>query len=285
MKEILISLFSGIIGVMLTIGYQHFFSASQSFTFIYNGEEMIVTQSDYAELVEQNEKLESENNTYISDLDEANKKISELQSQIYNEDFQNVSLILNGIDSGYKDKVVIINNETFYSQGFLQYIAANQAISIEHSKLFADNVKTEEEMPISLFELKPFTAGYSLEQVTNEEDNYGNIFPEAFKVKSDDCDYEGLMNRATEYFIDKNYSTLRFDVAYSKNAAQNTDYEVLIYGDGILLKSVLLNRKTKVHNVEVDISNVEFLQIVGKCKSLWGYGECYSLIFNTYLYP
>ena len=60
MKEVLISLFSGIIGVILTISYQHFLSPPQSFTFIYNGEEMVVTETAYAELIEENKMLKNE---------------------------------------------------------------------------------------------------------------------------------------------------------------------------------------------------------------------------------
>lgn len=51
---------SGLIGIFITIGYQHFFSPPQSFTFIYNGEEMVVTESSYTELVEENEILYKE---------------------------------------------------------------------------------------------------------------------------------------------------------------------------------------------------------------------------------
>ena len=67
MKEIAISLFSGIIGVILTICYQHFFNPPQSFTFIYNGEEMVVTKSDYTEIMDENEffKKEIEENRNI----------------------------------------------------------------------------------------------------------------------------------------------------------------------------------------------------------------------------
>lgn len=115
MKDILISIFSGLIGVLLTIVYQHFFGHPQSFTFIYNGEEMIVTESDYTELIEQNKTLQNENSTYISDLEDANKKITELQNENnselvqlkqqydneinskYDVDFQNINLIINGM--------------------------------------------------------------------------------------------------------------------------------------------------------------------------------------------
>lgn len=239
-------------------------------------------------IYEENEKLKLENEKLTKQnqiLTKANEEAANTIQQMHNIDFQNINLIINGIDSGYHDKVIVLDNETFYSQGFLQYIVDNQSLSFNNSKLFIGNVQSEDKMPVSLFELKPFTLGHSLSQTTNEEDNYGNIFSEAFKVRSSNWDNENLMNNATEYYINNNYSTFCFDVAYSKNAAQQTDYEILIYGDGILLKSIPLNRKTQMHNESVPISNIEFLQIVGKCNGLIGYGECYSLIINPYLYP
>ena len=169
--------------------------------------------------------------------------------------------------------------------GFLQYLVDNENISDNNKKLFIGDIQSEEQMPVSLFELEPFTEGYSLSQATNEEDNYGNIFPEAFRVRSGNWDNEVLMDKATEYFTDRKYSTLCFDSAYSKNAEQGLEYEILIYGDGVLLESVILNRKTKIDSVEVNISNVEFLQIVGKSGASWGIDACYSLIINPYLYP
>ena len=141
-------------------------------------------------------------------------------------------------------------------------------------------------MPVSLFELKPFTSGYSLSQTTYEKDNYDNVFSEVFKVRSGNWGYDDLMNNATEYFIDFNYSTLSFDYAYSQYASQGLEYEILIYGDGNLLESIILNRKSKIDHVDVNISNVEFLQIVGKSEDAhWGLDSCYSLIINPYLYP
>lgn len=236
----------------------------------------------------QNENLKYENTNLLEQnqsLTIKNEEIVKAMSQKYDVDFQNINLIINGIDSGYRDKVVQINDEVYYSQGFLQYIVDNQSISFENSRLFVGNVQTEDQMPISLFDLKPFTNGYSLSQTTNEEDNYQNIFSQAFKVRSGNWDYENLMNNATEYYINKNYSTFCFDFAYSKNASQESQYEILIYGDGSLLKSIILNRKTKVDSAKVDISNVEFLQIVGKSPAGWGLNGCYSLIINPYLYP
>lgn len=49
---------SGIAGVILTLLFQYFFVQPQSFAFVYDGNEIVVTESTYTELVENNRLLE-----------------------------------------------------------------------------------------------------------------------------------------------------------------------------------------------------------------------------------
>ena len=63
------------------------------------------------------------------ELVKSKEEITNISDQKYDVTFQNMNLILNGIDSGYSSKVAIINNETFYSQDFLQYLVDNEAVS------------------------------------------------------------------------------------------------------------------------------------------------------------
>lgn len=65
---------SGLIGAIITIGFQYFHPTNSSFTFIYNGEEMVVTESSYTELVKENEILHKE-------LLDVKNKLNELQAQ------------------------------------------------------------------------------------------------------------------------------------------------------------------------------------------------------------
>lgn len=135
-------------------------------------------QTQYEELQKHNNYLLSENTRYSDELEASNKEISNLSSeknqkiqeleskmsQMYNVDFQTISLTINGIDSGYINRTVTINNETFYSIGFLQYMVDNQAVSSDGVRLFIGEVQSEEMMPVSLFELKAFTKGYLKKQ-------------------------------------------------------------------------------------------------------------------------
>ena len=75
-QKLIVSTFSGLAGIVLTISYQHFFAKpqTQSFTFVYNGEEMVVTEEDY---VSQEKQIELLNNE-IRDL---HNKISDLENE------------------------------------------------------------------------------------------------------------------------------------------------------------------------------------------------------------
>ena len=177
-------------------------------------ESYIKLQDQYDELQNQNNFLLSENVKYNEELQVANNKISELSSetdqevrqlqnqisQMYNVDFQNISLTLNGIDSGYVNRTATINNETFYSMGFLQYLVDNQAVSSNNSRLFIGNVQSEEQMPVSLFDLEPFTKKESRFSVeTNMTDNYGNIYENVLKINTIYVEKEDPISYAREY--------------------------------------------------------------------------------------
>ena len=72
---------SGIGGVLLTLIVQSIFQKSPSFTFVYNGDEVVVTESSYESLMEDNEKLEG----MVSSLE---KQVAELQGKMDDEAFR-----------------------------------------------------------------------------------------------------------------------------------------------------------------------------------------------------
>ncbi len=264
-------------------------------------EKYLQLQDDYAALQLQNNSLVAQNTEYFNDLTEANSIINDMQYQaaqeteqlqntienLYEVDFQNLTLTLNGIESDYADKVAVINNETYYSIGFLQYLVDNQAVSSDASRLFIGNVQSEEKMPVSLFELEPFTEGY-ISPKSNMKDNYGNIYEEVLKIHTIHSDnYDYMISCAQEYYIDCNYSKFAFDIFYAMDADQGTDYEITIYGDGRQLKTYTINRKSQIEHIEINIQGVKFLQIVGRhLTEAHVYTDTYYFgITNPYLYP
>lgn len=72
-------IFSGLFGVILTILYQHFLNPPQAFTLIYDGNEVVVTETEYIELVEQNNSLKKQ-------LETMQVELSSLQTQQKNQE-------------------------------------------------------------------------------------------------------------------------------------------------------------------------------------------------------
>lgn len=73
-EKIIISAFSGIIGVVITIGYQHFFTSPPSFAFTINGEQVSITESELQEKLDfLQEQLELTQEELISKTEEINK--------------------------------------------------------------------------------------------------------------------------------------------------------------------------------------------------------------------
>ena len=122
-KKILIHILeigcSGLIGVAVTIGYQHFFSQSHSFTFIIKGEEVVLTESELQnELTKTQDQLtftQNELNTTQNSLSAAQDELTELK--------QTLSL--------KEDELISLNNQ-------LNIAEINKSI-IERAKSFADS--------------------------------------------------------------------------------------------------------------------------------------------------
>lgn len=58
----------------------------------------------------------------------------------YDVNFQNINIVLNGIKTNYSNIVTIINNEMYYSIGFLQYLVDFEKVSSNTTKLFIGDI-------------------------------------------------------------------------------------------------------------------------------------------------
>lgn len=208
MKEVLISLFSGIIGAILTIGYQHFFSSPQSFTFIYNGDEIVVSESTYSELVKENEMLKKE----LSSIREQNDYAEQTDEQ----------LAPPNIDASQETRYSFLLTD-------LDYFSKSSRV-YTNSKY--DNI-----------------------------DNHDTVYGSCITGKDEDSYIEYYIGCEYTNFSGTLYVT---DHARSINPNfQNWDIATIsIYGDGLLLYSYTgFSTKDKPLNIDIDITNVEFLKI------------------------
>ncbi len=263
-------------------------------------ERYLQLQDDYAALQLQNNSLVAQNIEYFNDLTEANSIINDMQYQaaqeteqlqnsienLYEVDFQNLTLTLNGIESDYADKVAVINNETFYSIGFLQYLVDNQAVSSDASRLFIGDVQSEERMPVLLFNEDTYLECGHLSHRCNIN---GNKITDLFIDNNGKEYFNGVYrwipnfdtgNTYIECLVD-DYSTFAGTIIlnYEYRATPETA-RLLIYGDGeVIYASPEMTRGLDPVDFSVDIANISLLRVE--------FTKAYELIslVNPYLYP
>lgn len=186
-KVFLSTIFSGIAGVIITIGYQHFFAINQSLVFIYNGEEVLVTESEYIELFEENADL--------------NGKLNKLQL-----DYNELEISKNVIQTQYND---VINQNNDLNDKIDKLIEANskfEKIDIDSNKQYNS---------VNLFSLKPFDQsfwgiGITLAVDISDGDNkyikdaWGNSYRNSYTCMFDYMDEYGW----AYWVLDKPYKKL-----------------------------------------------------------------------------
>lgn len=240
-------------------------------------------QANYSNLQENNNTLLKRITELTNDLEIANNSIEDLKSdsdneiqnlrdelnEKYNVDFDNINLVINGISSDYVGRTATINNETFYSLGFMQYMVDNQAVSSDGAKLFIGNVQSEDMMPVSLFEEDTYLEcgylahGYSISgniETTNSFiDNKGNEYFSGVYRWIPNFDSS---NTYIECLVDE-YSTFTGTIILNHtHTASKSKARLIIYGDGeVIYASKDITRGVDPVDFSIDITNISLLRI------------------------
>lgn len=285
--DVIVPIFTAVLGAVLGAVCGNYFGKTEN-AIIYNNkqittEEFVAFMDEKDELTKQVIELKSDLKTEKELSGKLNTELSNIKNinkSLYDVKFDNLNLILNGIDTGYNGRVVTINNETFYSINFFDYLLDNQAISADKSKLFIGEIQSEEQMPISLFTLDPFTEDAEIS--TNFTDRYNNQYDQVLLFFTDSIYDDEHKGRFHEYFIDKTYKKFICDIAVPHNIdGENSKLQLLVYGDDVLLSTTNTDPKTNLVHVETNIENVKFLQLV-TCSNVYA---GHLAILNAYLYP
>ena len=270
MKNLLISLFSGIIGVLLTIGYQHFWAPPQSFTFIIDGEEVVVTQSEYMELVEQNEKLQDEfinlkSKYEKSNVDETATKeiISKLQSE--NSQIQQENLQLQDDLIDLKREIANLQNTLeLYKEryGYLNMDTANEN-------------KTVSIITLETFQgvASWYNSSHAPKSIgsSNSVDTYGNEYPDSYLATHFHLNDKDKYTPT--YLLDGKYSKCEGKIAWSKSD-KNTEGSVWIefYSDDELIyQTDPISASDRALSFEFSVKEIEKLTVVQKATRKAGY--------------
>lgn len=264
-------------------------------------QDYIKLKRDYEIISGESEILNDEKENISHSLVDANNTIEKLQAELsikdqeiralndqisgmFNVDFQNLNLTINGIESGYNDRTATINNETFYSIGFMKYLVDNQAVSSDGVRLFIGDVQSEEMMPISLFDANEYLeCGFLRHYYDSDKkspafiDNNGTeYFNGVFRVIPNFDTY----NTYIECLVN-DYSTFTGTIILNEAyKATNHSARIIIYGDGnVIYSSPDITRGIDPVNFSIDISNINLIRIE--------FTKDYELLalVNPYLYP
>lgn len=280
---------SGIAGVVLTLLYQHFFAQPQSFAFIYNGNEIIVTESEYLELVEQNNQLKKDLFSLQEKIDQLNstediQQILQLATEYWEkaEYIQSLSILKNSkaksedvkyLYQNYSDEycIIILNQvdnlilERNYDEAKSVLMKAKEIV--DNSKILdAKLVDVNNNMPAKLSNLK-LSASRFFDIIQNRtiEDSVGNRYSSGnlFLAKAEGKTSYGYAT----FYLGEKYTELSAIIAVSDESENRSDTQlegwIEIYSKSdnedynLLYSSPILSRATApitVSNIKLDYS-------------------------------
>lgn len=298
-KKFIISIFSGVAGIVITIGYQHFFAQPQSFTFVIDGVETTVTKAGYTEIKNENDLLHEE-------LSLVQKELSDLQKHV---ELQNSADAINKIiqdateywsDSDYVQCLTLLKNskskstdiEALYEKYSDEYVISllsqsellieqkeyDEAVNIlrEGKAVVSDDKKLNDKIteidnnkPIKLSNLKlSMSRFFSLNQNPVEDTvgnrySTGNLFITYAEGKSD-------YGYGT-FYLGKKYSSLSGIIAVSDESENRSDVQLEGWIEIIKISneeyttlwiSPMLSRMTSTIDIpEIDLTDSEWLEI------------------------
>lgn len=302
---------SGILGVILTLGFQYFLVKPQPFTFIYDGNKVVVTESTYAELLEDNKKME--NNIVLLET-----QIQELENELENRNAkENITLIIKKAteywnNAEYVQALTLLKNCDLdssdisilyrdYSEEYCvnilrkvdnliserKYDEAKELLS-ESKALVDDSTILEKKLgeinnslPLKLSNLKISSSRYfELNESKLIEDTVGNKYlsENLFVTRAEGGDGYGYAT----FYLGEKYKGLSGTIAVSDESENRSDTQlegwIEIYsknGDEYshLYSSPILSRMTSPIDIpEVNISDTDWLEI--RC---YNNGDYYSL--------
>lgn len=264
---------SGLVGVILTIGYQHFFSKSvQSITVIIDGKEAIVTEKDYSELYKQKTNLENQLFNNTQELDETKDKLNQTENElktlskdVTNYEYYDMKINIDGVDkNNFVKGFLDIDGREFISFDSLNEIISED-INYEDNTLYIGHSTAEK---VKLLEVCPpydVSDGYSTEP---------------FKMNGDLYDGFSMNLNGTKYVLvnlKQQYSNLEFDFGHI-DGAYNYNCILNIYLDEKLVQSIEKRPDSMVSHIDIPLNYAKQLKIefdYGYSVGEYGLGNIY----------
>lgn len=257
MKEIMVSIFSGIVGVILTIGYQHYFVQSQQ---PYNREQINAIESAYFQLKESYSTLETnfitlqdQYNQIQTLYDDKSATYDQLQkdnNQLKNEMIQSQNKISNLQGEIKRLTELICNTESMIDEPLNNKIDSSDNKNIA-KKVSIFNMDTFKgiaywEKPSSI---KALTDTYDNEYITARIGQHG---------------YTKNSKNVPIYLLDNKYSTCEGQIAWPKTRknSQGSVWIEFYSGDELIYVTDSITAEDRAISFEFSVKGIEKLTIV-----------------------
>lgn len=295
MKNFLEVVFSGIAGVILTLVFQYFFVQPQSFTFVFNGQEIIVTEESYKEINQQKEelqkKLDSLNEKYSSLESQNNELISKynvlvIQSDQEKEDFnmqlsdmpvidyKNLALCIDvdNIKINSNKSVVTIDGRDFFSKEIVEkLITEDRNLTIKDGTIYIGQVVAEKAKLTDQFLMGNVRCSIEDSSV----DSHGNTQTNSIVLGTG-----GFYNDSEiKYSVGGKYNSLKGTISVASKSGMNSKGTITIKADDEVIYSAELNKDFKPEVIDRPINNCDIIDI-----SYNGYTDFFIIFSDATLY-
>lgn len=252
MKEFFISICSGLIGVFLSIGYQHFFSQPQNQSVIVNinGQEVAFESKDVQDLNDQIILLESENQKLKETNSNLNIQIAKNET-IPDINLYDYSLYINGVEQAIvkSNSILEYNSHTYIRDDIISSINNDIFLDKSNNKIILGNDLGE--TCILMKECPPYeTSGvYSTDPFTMQGETYSN----GFVIFT--SEYRDIL-----FNLKNNYSSLEFDIGHIDESG---DYMCVInfYVDDEYIKTITKNPQDDITHESIPLNHGKILKM------------------------
>ena len=211
---------------------------------------------EYNKLVSENETLEARNVQYFNDLENTVNRNRELESQMADVPdikYNDMSLSIDGSELliNKNKSMVLINGNKYYSEDIIKcLIPENEALSINKDTIYIGKITYDQ---TNLSKQWIVNSIYYEECNTSIKDSYGNIRS------------NGIYGRDSRgeiiYSLKNKYSFLKCMIAVKEDFSINHTVSLIMKADGEVVYSVELNKTTAPYEVEIPINQCSLLTI------------------------
>lgn len=211
---------------------------------------------EYQRLQSQNKSLLDQNTKYFSDLSEANYQVNALQTKtndIPEIKFNDLSLLIDVQDIAINknNSMVTIDGRNYFSREIVEsLISDGQNFTIKDDTLFIGKVIAEK---ANLFGQNVLNKSQHLQYMNTVKDSYGNTRTNVIM--------NGYYRSSIIYSLNKRYSYLKCTVSISEDYYFGYTTTLTIISDEEIVYSSDITKTTEPYDIEVPINNCKLLTI------------------------